>query len=440
MFELSAGQIVAEKYRVDAIVGTGGMGVVAAATHLDLGQRVAIKFLREASPEALARFHREARLLVKLKSAHVARVFDVGELDEETPFIVMELLEGEDLGVIQKRSGALPVTQVVDWVLEAICAIAEAHAHGMVHRDLKPGNLFISRGPSGPLLKVLDFGVSKILDDRSEGETTHLTNEGVALGSPGYMSPEQMNSSRDVDTRSDIFSLGSILYRLLSGQVPYKGQSVVSVLAAMAVDPRKPLCEVAPGVPRELEAVVDKCLEQDRDRRFPTVGHLAHALAPFASRIGRQNIDDIMATMNLDTSRGFAHTMRASVHPSQPPPASASFSRPAPARPKGGSIYVLVALGFLSVMVLGAAIVSYRSWNAAPPEPIDAAATPPLAIDAAPAVSTAATAPPTPPTTTVPPTESAPPVRSTARPGTRPPHGGPKQAPPNPNEVPSSRR
>lgn len=439
MFELSAGQIVAEKYRVDAIVGTGGMGVVAAATHLDLGQRVAIKFLREASPEALARFHREARLLVRLKSAHVARVFDVGELDEETPFIVMELLEGEDLGAIQKRSGQLPVTQVVDWVLEAICAIAEAHALGMVHRDLKPGNLFLSRGPSGPLLKVLDFGVSKILDDRAEGETTHLTNEGVALGSPGYMSPEQMNSSRDVDTRSDIFSLGSILYRLLSGQVPYKGQSVVSVLAAMAVDPRKPLREVAPGVPPELEMVVDKCLEQDRENRFPTVAHLAHALGPFASNRGRQNIADIMATMNLDTARGFAQTMRASVHPSQPPPASASFSRPPPARAQGGSVFVLVALGFLSVVVLGAAIVSYRSWSAAPPEAIDASFPTPTVADAAPSASLGTT-PPVMTTSAPAPVDSAPTVRSTSRPGTRPPHGGPRVAPPNPNEVPTSRR
>src|SRR5688572_23526902 len=185
LVELSAGQIVADKYRIERVIGTGGMGVVVAATHVELDQKVAIKLLREVNDEALARFQREARLLVRLKNPHVARVFDVGALDDDTPYIVMELLDGEDLGAILTARGRLGVEEAVDYVLEACEAIAEAHALGMVHRDLKPANFFVARGPgSGRAVKVLDFGVSKMLDQRPPGEQTTggLTNEGVALG------------------------------------------------------------------------------------------------------------------------------------------------------------------------------------------------------------------------------------------------------------------
>ena len=306
VFELSAGQIVADKYRIDGVMGTGGMGVVVAATHLELEQRVAIKFLREVSPEALARFQREARLLVRLKSPHVARVIDVGSMDDDTPYIVMEHLEGSDLASVVSARGKLPVEEAVDYVLQASEAVAEAHAMGMVHRDLKPANLFLARGPGGTtIVKVLDFGVSKILDDRSNGANDaprggDLTNEGVALGSPGYMSPEQMTSSRDVDARSDIFSLGALLYRLVGGQTPYKGTSVVSILATMATEGLMPLRRLAPDAPDSFVATVDRCLAQDKALRFPTVAHLAHALMPYASRRGRVSIEQILATLGVD--------------------------------------------------------------------------------------------------------------------------------------------
>jgi serine/threonine protein kinase len=211
---LSPGQIIADKYRIDSVIGTGGMGIVLAATHVELGQRVAIKLLRDASDESIARFKREARLLVKLKSEHVARVFDVGSLDDDTPYIVMELLEGHDLAKLVDLKGRLSVEEAVDYVLEATEAVAEAHVLGMIHRDLKPANLFLARGPGGSTaVKVLDFGVSKMLDAKNTTEQTSagaLTNEGVALGSPGYMAPEQMTSSRDVDARADIYSLASL--------------------------------------------------------------------------------------------------------------------------------------------------------------------------------------------------------------------------------------
>jgi len=304
VFELSAGQVVADKYRIDSIIATGGMGVVVAATHVELAQKVAIKFLREVSHEALARFRREARLLVRLKSPHVARVLDVGALEDDTPFIVMEHLDGSDLATILTERGKLPWPEAVDYVLQAMEAVAEAHALGMVHRDLKPANLFVARDGSGTTtVKVLDFGVSKIIDDRAEslGVTRggDLTNEGVALGSPGYMSPEQMTSARDVDARADVFSLGALLYRLVSGQPPYKGKTVVSILAVMATEPLRALRSVAPDVPPELAAVVERCLAQDRDARFPTLAHLAQAMLPFAPARDRALVDQISTTLGV---------------------------------------------------------------------------------------------------------------------------------------------
>ncbi len=323
MFELSAGQIVADKYRIDGVMGTGGMGVVVAATHVELDQKVAIKFLREISPEALARFQREARLLVRLKSPHVARVFDVGALDDDTPYIVMEHLDGSDLASIATSRGKLPVGETVDYIVQASEAVAEAHALGMVHRDLKPANLFLAKGPGGTTsVKVLDFGVSKILDDRSTGANDaprggDLTNEGVALGSPGYMSPEQMTSARDVDERSDIFSLGALLYRLVAGQTPYKGNSVVSILAQMATEPLPPLRSFAPDAPERFAEIVERCLAHDKAARFPTVAHLAHALFPYATRRGRVSIEQILATLNVTfADDGFGDTM---VRPSNAP-------------------------------------------------------------------------------------------------------------------------
>ncbi|MDB5212633.1 MAG: Serine/threonine-protein kinase pkn3 [Myxococcaceae bacterium] len=327
VFELSAGQIVADKYRIDGVLGTGGMGVVVAATHVELEQRVAIKFLREVSPEALARFQREARMLVRLKSPHVARVIDVGAMDDDTPYIVMEHLDGSDLATIASERKKLPVEETVDYILQACEAVAEAHALGMVHRDLKPANLFLARGPGGTTtVKVLDFGVSKILDDRTMGSNDatrggDLTNEGVALGSPGYMSPEQMTSARDVDERSDIFSLGALLYRLGAGQPPYKGTSVVTILAVMATEKLPSLRNYAPDAPEGFAAIVARCLANDKVMRFPSVAHLAHALEPYATRRGRVSIEQILATLNVTISDdGVGAAMRAEVVAPMPTP------------------------------------------------------------------------------------------------------------------------
>jgi serine/threonine-protein kinase len=310
LLDFSAGQIVAAKYRIDAVIGVGGMGVVLAATHIDLDQRVAIKVLCDASEDAVARFRREARLIVRLKSVHVARVFDIGAFDDDTPYIVMELLDGEDLAKHVGKGGRVGVQQAVDWILEACEAIAEAHALGMVHRDLKPANLFLARGPGGTqTVKVLDFGISKSLNEQ---DGVGLTNEGMALGSPGYMSPEQISSSRDVDVRSDVYSIGAILYRLTSGQSPYKGESFMSVLAAMADGPPESLRTLVPDAPPGFAAVVERCLSHDPAGRPANLAELAQVLAPFGSASASASAERIAATLGLKLPSGASEPRPAS--------------------------------------------------------------------------------------------------------------------------------
>src|SRR6266511_1188050 len=218
------GEILAEQYRVERVQGVGGMGVVVVATHLQLEERVAIKVLvKEAlgNAEAVARFAREARAAVKIKSEHVARVIDVGTLETGAPYMVMEYLEGGDLSQVLQSRGALPVEDAVEYVLQTCEAIAHAHVLGIVHRDLKPANLFLIRRPDGTAaIKVLDFGISKVMPAKGSSSDNAMTRTRAVMGSPLYMSPEQMTSTRDVDGRTDIWALGVILYELLSGQPP----------------------------------------------------------------------------------------------------------------------------------------------------------------------------------------------------------------------------
>jgi serine/threonine-protein kinase len=216
--DVQVGAILAGKYRVERVLGQGGMGVVVEATQLDLDRRVALKFLRNAVlPEtsvALTRFEREARTVARLRGAHIVQVYDVGKLEHGEPFIVMELLAGEDLSVLLDRELRLSVADAVDYILQSCEAMAEAHVAGVVHRDLKPANLFLTRGPDGrALVKVLDFGISKLMST----DTSQLSLTSGVLGSPLYMSPEQLRSAKDIDHRSDVWSLGTILYELVAG-------------------------------------------------------------------------------------------------------------------------------------------------------------------------------------------------------------------------------
>lgn len=265
------------------------MGVVMAALHEQLNQRVALKFLTDDAyqqPEAVTRFLREARAAVQIQSEHVARVMDVGTLESGAPYIVMEYLRGMDLKEVSSRRGPLPISEAVDFLIQACVAVAEAHTLGIVHRDLKPSNLFLTERPDGSsLVKVLDFGISKALNGPRSGETSQqqMTATAAIMGSPQYMSPEQIRSSKNVDARADIWALGTILHELVAGSPAYVADTIPGLLAMIVADPPPPLTASRRDAPLELEAIILRCLEKDRERRFASVAELARALERFAS-------------------------------------------------------------------------------------------------------------------------------------------------------------
>lgn len=280
--DIAEGDTLAGKYRVDTVLGSGGMGIVLRATHLSLKDRVALKVLHKgASEEAAERFFREAQNAARIKSPHVGRVLDVGRLDSGSPYIVMEYLEGRDLGRVLRDRGPLPVADAVDYVLQTCEALAAAHALGVIHRDIKPSNLFLSRdADGGPLVKVVDFGVSK---QTRASDYSSLTGVQTAIGTPSYMSPEQLRSSKSVDARADLWSLGVVLYELLTGRLPFDADSLAG-LVALLIDPIATAPRVGEhraDVPDELQAIVARCLEKDPERRFADVPELASALSPF---------------------------------------------------------------------------------------------------------------------------------------------------------------
>ncbi|HEX7452272.1 MAG TPA: serine/threonine-protein kinase, partial [Polyangiaceae bacterium] len=286
----SVGDLIAGKYRLDSIIGTGGMGKVFSATHVELGQRVAIKVLTVEDDdarrdEARERFLREGRATAALVSDHVVRVYDVGTLESGAPFMVMELLRGQDLALALARGGPLAVDLAAECVRQAAEAIACAHEQGIVHRDLKPSNLFLTQRSDGSaLVKVLDFGISKNTQSAQEPITGSLTETRSVLGTPFYMSPEQVRDAKKVDFRTDIWSLGLILHELLSGSPAFEGTTLPGVCASIAADPPAALRLKRAEVPVELEAVVLKCLEKDPARRFQAARELIPLLATFSGR------------------------------------------------------------------------------------------------------------------------------------------------------------
>jgi serine/threonine protein kinase len=290
------GQILAGKFRVERVLGEGGMGVVLAAHHLHLDKRVALKFLRPevaANREIVARFSNEARSSGKIQSEHVARVLDVGVLDDGSPYMVMEYLEGTDLAGLIKQRGSLPGPEAIEFVLQACEALAEAHVAGIVHRDLKPANLFLTRRADGsPCVKVLDFGISKAALT-GEGAGQVLTQTAAVLGSPNYMAPEQLKSARHVDARTDIWALGIILHELMTGEVAFRADTVPELYVSILQSPPSALRQRLPGAPAALEAVLLHCLEKDPARRFANVGELALALADFAPARAQPSVERI---------------------------------------------------------------------------------------------------------------------------------------------------
>jgi hypothetical protein len=277
--ELTPGTILLDKYRVDAIIGTGGMGRVVRASHMYLHQPVAIKLMLPelaTDQDTVARFLREAQANVRLRSEHIVRVLDVGTLASGTPFMVMEYLEGNDLNQILCHHGPQLPSVVCDLMLQACEGMAEAHSMGIIHRDIKPSNFFITQRPDGSmLLKILDFGISK-----SQVAVSDLTGTQTVMGTPTYMAPEQMKSGKRADARSDIWSMGVVMYQLVQGQPPFAGESYADLVIKVGTEDPMPLhVQLPPG----LSDVIMRCLARDPADRHQTVAELARLIAPFSS-------------------------------------------------------------------------------------------------------------------------------------------------------------
>jgi serine/threonine-protein kinase len=428
------------------------MGVVYQAQHLLLAQRVALKMMlpdSARSADAVGRFLNEARAVARLENEHVARVMDVGTLPDGTPYLVMELLEGADLATLVREGGAMPVERVVDYLLEAMEAVAEAHAAGIIHRDLKPSNLFLAQRKGGSAIKVLDFGISKTTTAEPRTDAI-VTATNAVLGSPAYMSPEQLRNARTIDVRADLWSLGVIGYQLLTGVLPFNGSNIVELFAAIQEREPRSIRELAPDVPPAVDAALLRCLERDAAARFASVLDLGRALVPFGSLAARASLARIaqfakvpasvppQARITIDGANAeeLPHATfpawLAEAAPMAPSPAATSGIVVAHGRepwaPSGSTrrwttaaAIVVAALACVGAFFLG------RGRPSPAPSPV-ATASAPLAVPEEPASS----APPPPTGSTMLPVPSA-----SAHPETSPPpsprrHGAATKTPPSP--------
>lgn len=299
---LKPGTVIAEKYRVEKELGRGGYGVVVRAVHLTLGQKVAIKVLTPSEggdskewAEDAGRFRREAQATATLKSEHIVRILDVDALESGSPYMVMEYLEGDTLHNVFHTRGPLPIAESVDIVIQILAALAEAHAAGIVHRDLKPANVFLTKGAGGALVaKVLDFGVSKFTAATITGNSNGpITKTGAVIGTVAYMAPEQMMDAKRVDARADLWSAGTILYEILSKELPFGKENAPTLVTSILTKAPTPLGTVRPDVPPKLEATILRALQKPPDARFGSAASMAAALSEHASPDARTALDAI---------------------------------------------------------------------------------------------------------------------------------------------------
>ena len=401
---LRPGEFVAGKYRVDRVLGIGGMGAVFAAEDPATGERVAIKCLLPIfadNHDVRTRFLREGSATMRLQSPHIAQVSSTGTLDDGVPYIVMEHLDGRDLRTVMRGSGPLDVSTAASYVTQVCEALAEAHALGIIHRDLKPANLFLTRRPSGAaLIKVLDFGIAKYTSASLLGDQVEMTKTQAVLGSRAYMSPEQMLRPKEVDARADIWSLGVILYFFVTGLNPFTSDTTEGMIMRIVTGAGEPLKTVLPEVPEGFDAIVKRCLSKRREDRFSNVTELARALAPFARHV----LD--RATMELDeepqgpsgiqapepsgpTMRGYSMPEASQPGLSQPGATRPSVSRPSAPRVTRGSVAALLgsigAVLFAAVVVVSS-IASTRNAAAHAEDAPSPAATPIASVNATPVV------------------------------------------------------
>ena len=337
------GSTAGGKYRIERLIGRGGMGAVFQATNVAIGKRVALKFLhREAAQDRdrALRFQREAQAAGMIESEHIVHVFDSGTSDDGLPFLVMELLQGEDLRARLAREGTLAVPDAVDVTTQVLRALVRAHAAGIVHRDLKPDNAFLCRRDDGALLvKLVDFGISKL----SRGSKfERLTRRGTVLGSAYYMSPEQAQASDAVDHRSDIFSVGAMLFEMLAGRPPHLGRTLEAVLVAICTQDAPDVSELRSDVPPELAGAVARALSRDAALRFPSAGDFLEALNPpggFSAprrakkRVPRTLVAGVIATLLGFTLTALFVSRRAAFTAESPAPSAsltAEFPRTSP--------------------------------------------------------------------------------------------------------------
>jgi serine/threonine-protein kinase len=331
----AAGEVIAEKYVVERVIGTGGVGIVLAAKHRELDETVAIKFLRpevQAKREIVDRFAREAKAAVRIKSEYAARVYDVGIVAGRGPYLVMEYLEGKDIADVLNEGGRFTIKRAVEYVMQTCEALACAHAAGIIHRDIKPENLFLARRADGTeLIKVLDFGISKsALTGSVFDRDVSLVKTQDLMGSPLYMSPEQVRSTGTVDHRTDIWSLGVVLYELITGRVPFDGKTITKICAAVLEQDPPPLNTYVPDPPAGLQEVLDRCLQKDRAKRFQNVAELAIALLPFAPSLARVFAE---RTSGILRASGQPAPIALKMESSMPPPSGSAgvVSVPTPA-------------------------------------------------------------------------------------------------------------
>ena len=294
------------------------MGAVFAARDELLQRDVALKLLSQEQasiPEAMSRFLNEARAAAQLESEHAARILDMGRTESGTPFLALELLAGADLEHIIAEWRRLPIADVVGWVVQALDAVAEAHALGFVHRDLKPANLFLARRRDGTqIVKVLDFGISKNLG--ASGAAPTLTATATMLGSPAYMAPEQLRNAKTVDARADVWSLGVALYELLTGQMPFRAESIAEICVAILEHTPISMRALRSDIPASLEQVVLRCLARNPEERFPNVGELARALAPFGPpgiEATVERVERVLRVAESATGKGRTANRRRSI-------------------------------------------------------------------------------------------------------------------------------